>query len=89
MDNRLTELEKSILLAFLVLSKGAQKYLDRDLIVLKFPRQQRRSVRKYLIKLLDKKLITKHPREERYQLSEAGLKRSGKVLSEGAVLWRL
>ncbi len=90
MNGRLTELEKTILLGFLVLTKGSsQKYLDRDIIVSKFPRQQRKAVRKYLEKLVEKKLITKHPKGEKYQLTEAGLKRSGEVLSEGAMLWKL
>lgn len=90
MTDKLTELEKSILLAFLVLSKGEkEKYIKEDLVVFKFPRQQRKAVRKGFRKLVADKLLVKNPEEQSYRLSDDGLKRSTKILSEGAILWKL
>lgn len=90
MADKLTELGKSILLAFLVLSKGKkEKYIKEDLVVFKFPRQQRKAVRKGFEKLVADKLLVKNPKEQSYRLSEEGLKRSTKILSEGAILWKL
>jgi len=90
MDRKLTELEKSVLLAFLVLSKGQkEKYIKGDLVVFKFPRQQRKAVRKSLENLVTDKLLTRNPRDQSYRLTEDGLKRSTRILSEGAILWKL
>lgn len=90
MEEKLTELEKSVLLAFLVLSKGKkEKYIKSDLVVFKFPRQQRKAVRKSLERLVTDKLLVKNPKELSYKLTEDGVKRSMKILAEGAILWKL
>lgn len=83
----LTELDKTILLTFLILAKGADRYIDKDEIVLKFPVRQRKMVLNYIKKLEKDKLLSKHATKERYKLTEEGLKRAFKLLHEGAKLW--
>lgn len=88
MAEKLTELEKTILLAFLALTKGStSKYISGDTIVLKFPKFQRKSVRRHLDMLVEEKLLVKHGKVN-FGLTEAGVKRATKVLSEGAMLWK-
>lgn len=87
---KLSELEKSILLTFLALTKAtAGKYLRKNDIVLKFTKRQRRNVEKSIERLTKDKLIEKFPREERYALTEKGLKKASALLIEGAKFWKI
>jgi len=83
---RFTELEKTILLALYSLgSVSTHKYVDKDALVRKFPMRQRRSVRKYLEDLVQKKLVVKHAAEEKYRLNKKAKKEIVRIiLKEGA-----
>lgn len=83
----LTELDKTILLAFLVLAKGTARYVSQDEIIIKFPIRQRKMVLKYIKKLEKDKLLSKHATKESYKLTEDGMKYALKLLHEGAKLW--
>jgi Mn-dependent DtxR family transcriptional regulator len=83
----LTELDKTILLTFLVSGKGTAKYVDQNSVILKFPIRQRKMVLRYIKKLEKDKLLSKHVTKESYKLTEEGLKRAFKLLHEGARLW--
>jgi len=86
---KLTELDKTILLAFLVLTKGKEIYVDEPSIVLKFRMRQRPMVRRRLKRLVRERLLLKHPKERSYRLSKTGLKQALKILHEGAKLWTI
>jgi len=84
----LTELEKTVLLTFLVLAKKKLKeFLPAESVVNKFPIRQRKHVRNAIKKLEKNKFLVRHPKKESYKLSEKGLKRALKLLHEGAKLW--
>ena len=78
----LTELEKTILLAFLVLAKD--RYLPEDDLVFRFPTRQRKIVRRYIKKLEKLNLVEKHPKKKSYRLTKDGMKRALRLLHEGA-----
>lgn len=84
MEHQLTELEKTILLSFLVMSKGRAKPIKEDEIVMKFPAVQRHFVRNSIAKLTKMDYLLKHVRENSYILSEKGLKGAKHALIEGA-----
>jgi hypothetical protein len=87
---KLSELEKSILLAFLALTKAtAGKYLRKDDIVFKYAKRQRRNVEISIERLVKEKFLEKFPREERYALTEKGLKEASSLLVEGGKFWRI
>ena len=81
----LTELEKTILLAFLVLDRD--KYFSEMELVLKFPVRQRKTVARYVKKLEKTNLLEKHPTQSSYKLTKEGVKQALKLLHEGARLW--
>lgn len=81
----LTELEKTILLAFLVLDRD--KYFPEIEIILKFPIRQRKAVGRYIKKLEKTNLLEKHPTQASYRLTKEGTKQALKLLYEGAKLW--
>jgi hypothetical protein len=81
----LTELEKTILLAFLVLDRD--EYFSEEELILKFPARQRKIVRRYVKKLEKTNLIEKHPIKPSYKLTKEGVKQALKLLHEGAKLW--
>lgn len=83
---KLTELERTILLVFLVFSKKKEKFLDESFICSKFTRRQRSLVRRFIKRLEKEKLIIKHP--EGYKLSRKGLNEALKTLHEGVKLWK-
>jgi predicted transcriptional regulator len=85
MEAKLTELEKSILLAFLILARGTTKQIKIDSILVKFPLNQRKMAREYVYKLVKNGFLVKYPYEN-YSLSESGLKRAARLLAEGAML---
>lgn len=84
----LTELEKTVLLAFLVLvKKQTEKFQSEESIVIKFPIRQRKNVRKAIKKLEKNNFLIKHTTQESYKFSEKGLKNALNLLHEGAKLW--
>ena len=84
---KLTELEKTVLLAFLVLAKKNRgKSIPEAEIVLKFPRRQRKNVRE-AIESLKKNNFLIETKEKACKLSEKGLKRALHLLHTGAKLW--
>lgn len=83
----LTELDKTILLSFLILGKDTNKFISDSKIISKFPVRQRKAVRKHIKKLEHDKLLGKHRTKESHQLTEEGLKRAKRLLAEGVTLW--
>jgi Mn-dependent DtxR family transcriptional regulator len=81
----LTELEKTILLAFLVLDRD--KYFLEAELILKFPIRQRKTVGRYVKKLEKTNLLEKHPTQASYRLTKEGTRQALKLLHEGAKLW--
>ncbi len=88
MEKKITELEKTILLAFLSLAKSPDKYVRKDEVVAKFPLLQRKIVGRFIDKLEKKDFLVKHYAGKSYKLSESGVKRASRLLVEGASLWR-
>lgn len=87
MEERLTELEKTILLAVLSITKGRDEFVRRDDILMKFSRFQRKMVVKYLERLVRNGYLQKHPTALSYKFKEVGKKKAMKLLIEGAQLW--
>jgi len=83
----LTELDKTILLSFLVFAKGTAKYIPEEFVISKFPIRRRKAVKKYIKKLEKDKLLARHVTKPSYKLTEEGLKKALKLLQEGAQLW--
>ncbi|MEM5766396.1 MAG: hypothetical protein QXD43_04105 [Candidatus Aenigmatarchaeota archaeon] len=82
MTRILTELEKTILLSALILAKGnTKKQFKEDDIVLKFPMRQRKTVRRFVKKLVKERYLISS--DKNYKLSEEGLKIASKLLYEG------
>jgi len=85
---KLTELEKIILLIFLVFSKG-DKYLSEGFVLSKFVPRRRKMVRISMKRLIKNHLLLEHPIEKSYMLTKEGLRQASKILHEGAKLWKL
>ena len=84
----LTELDKTVLLAFLVsVKKQPGRFISEDSIVMKFPMRQRRNARTSIKRLIQSDILIRHTKENSYRLSENGLKTASKLLFEGAKLW--
>ncbi len=84
----LTELDKTILLAALVFTKGSTKvFIAEDKIVMKFPMRKRILVRDSLANLTKNKLLEKHPKEKKYKLTDEGRTSASRILHQGAKLW--
>ncbi|MEM5829175.1 MAG: hypothetical protein QW040_01015 [Candidatus Aenigmatarchaeota archaeon] len=78
----LTELEKTILLSALILTKGnPKKSFKEEEIVLKFPMRQRKTVRRFIKKLVNERYLVESGKN--YKLSEEGLNVASKLLYEG------
>lgn len=87
---KLTELEKTILLVFLVLTKGSvDRYISEEIILSKFIPRQKKMVKSSLLRLIKNDILEKHPKEDSYKFTEQGLKRAKKILYEGAKLWKI
>lgn len=87
---RIKELDKTILLAFLVLTKGSlDKYMKEEDITSKFARMKRKMIRYALHRLVHAKLLSKHPKENKYKFTREGLNEAKKVLYQGAKLWKI
>lgn len=87
---RIRELDKTILLAFLVLTKGSlDKYVKEEDITSKFARMKRKMIRYALARLAHAKLLSKHPKENKYKFTQGGLDEARKVLYQGAKLWKI
>jgi hypothetical protein len=86
---RLTELEKTIMLVFLVFTKGSvDKHLSEEFILSKFVPRQRKLVRRAIRRLIKNSLLDKKPKELNYKFTKQGLKRASRILHEGAKLWK-
>ncbi len=86
---RIRELDKTLLLGFLVLTKGSlRKYIKEEEITSKFPPMKRKMVRYAIKRLARAKLLSKHPKEKRYKFTKEGLKEAKKVLYQGAKIWK-
>jgi len=86
---RLTELDKTILLAFLVFTKGSlDTYVKSEELESKFSIRKRKLVRISLKRLTERKLLIRHEREDKYKFSKEGLKNASLLLREGAKLWK-
>jgi predicted transcriptional regulator len=78
----ITELEKTILLSALILTRGdVKKTFSEDDIVLKFPMRQRKTVRRFLGKLIKEGYLRESGKN--YRLSEEGLRIASSLLHEG------
>ena len=78
-----TELEKTILLVLMTLSRGnSKKLLQNDAVLVKFPIRQRKEVRSFVEKLSKKGLINK--KDDSLGLTQDGLKQASKILLQGA-----
>lgn len=87
---KLTELEKTIMLVFLVFTKSSvDKYLSESFILSKFIPRQRKMIRKSILRLMKNGLLDKHLKEDSYKLTRMGLKRALRILHEGAKLWKI
>lgn len=80
-----TELEKTILIAFAVIGKGRDSFLHEDDIILQFSLRQRKMVRMFIKKLARDHFLDK--KYNSYKLSQIGKKQVARLLSEGASLW--
>lgn len=84
---KLTEIEKTILMSFYILSKGStRRYIDKDIFLEKFPTRQRKTIRRYINRLRNKGLIKKHRRENKYRLDKGGINEIAKFISNGVKL---
>ncbi|HLC39314.1 MAG TPA: hypothetical protein VJJ76_00335 [archaeon] len=81
----ITELEKTILIAFAVVSKGTGNFIHQDDIILQFSRRQRKMVEMFIKKLAKDRFLDK--KYNTYRLSDMGKKVVARLLSEGASLW--
>ncbi len=85
---KLNELEKTIMLVFLVFTKGSiDKPISEDFILSKFVPRQRKMVKRSLRRFVKNDLIVK--KKVNYNLTKQGLKRASKILHEGAKLWKI
>ena len=85
---RQTELEKTMLLAFLVITKGSTDvYVKEDEITSKFAMRKRKLVRISLERLNKQGSLKKHPKKKEYKFTKKGIESASVVLREGAKLW--
>ena len=80
-----TELEKTILIAFAVISKGSDNFIHEDEIILRFSLRQRKMVRMFIKKLARDRFLEK--KYNTYRLGPLGKRQVARLLSEGASLW--
>ncbi len=81
---KLTELEKTVLITFLVFMKK-YKGISEEEVILKFPIRQRKNVREAIENLKKGNLLIK--KEGRTKLSNKGVEEAMKLLKTGARLW--
>lgn len=82
MTKVLTELEKTILLSVMILTKGdSKKLFKEDEIVMKFPMRQRKTVRRFFKKLVKEGYLLET--DGKFKISEEGLKIASRLLYEG------
>lgn len=85
---RITELDKTVLLAMLVFTKGSlNTFISEEQLTKRFAVRKRALVRSSINSLVKDKLIIKHPKEKKYKFTKNGLKMASKVLHQGAKLW--
>lgn len=79
---KLTEFEKTILLSLFIVAKGStRKYVSEEDLLSKFPMRQRRSVRKFLVHLVEQSIINKQKKS--YKIDRAALKYISSYLISG------
>jgi predicted transcriptional regulator len=84
----LTELEKTILLVFLVNSKGKiEKFVKPIVVIQKFPVRQRKAVGRFLLRLARKNLLEK--KGTNYRLTKDGARTAANLLRTGVSLWSI
>ncbi|TAL47393.1 hypothetical protein EPN87_03005 [archaeon] len=85
MPYAITELEKAIVLAFLLSSKGKlEKFLNREEVLKRFKIRQRRMATRYMEKLVRKKVLEKKGND--YKLSGEGIRLAKNLLATGVAL---
>ncbi|MEM5782021.1 MAG: hypothetical protein QXD43_02385 [Candidatus Aenigmatarchaeota archaeon] len=83
---KLTELEKTALITFLVfMKKNKNRGIFEEEIVLKFPMRQRKNVREAIESLKKSNFLIK--KDGKTKLSEKGMEEAMKLLKTGAKLW--
>ncbi len=83
---KLTELEKTVLITFLVfMKKNKNRGISEEEVVLKFPMRQRKNVREAIENLKKSNLLIK--KEGKTKLSDKGIKEAMELLKTGARLW--
>ncbi|MEM7821725.1 MAG: hypothetical protein QXX38_02865 [Candidatus Aenigmatarchaeota archaeon] len=82
MGRVITELEKTILLSAMILTKGdVKKTFREEDIVFKFPMRQRKNVRRFIKKLVKERYLIES--DKNYKISEEGLKVASGLLHKG------
>lgn len=82
MSKIITELEKTILLSAMILTRGdTKKLFKEDDIILKFPMRQRKNIRRFFKKLVKEGYLIES--RGKVRLSPDGLKIASKLLHEG------
>jgi len=81
----ITELEKTIMIAFAVVGRGEERFISEKDIISQFSTRQRKMVGQFIKKLVVDRFLEK--RYNSYKLSDLGKKYVARLLSEGASLW--
>jgi hypothetical protein len=81
----ITELEKTIMIAFAVVGRGEDIFIPEEAIILRFSTRQRKIIGRFIKKLAADRFLEK--RYNNYKLSDLGKKYVARLLSEGASLW--
>ncbi len=84
---KLTEMEKTVLMAFYALSDGStRKSVDKNEVIQKFARRQRKSVKRYIKKLEKKSLIKQGDDENKYKINKKAKEQATKIILKGGRL---
>jgi Mn-dependent DtxR family transcriptional regulator len=83
--HKLTEFEKSLLLAFLALSKGS-KFVRKEEVLIKLPRYHRKMADRMIERLAANGYLLRHVSGKSFTLSEKGRKEAMRALVAGGKL---
>ncbi|MEM5799051.1 MAG: hypothetical protein QXZ43_00050 [Candidatus Aenigmatarchaeota archaeon] len=84
----LNELDKTVLLAMLVFTKGSlDSTVSEEQLVKKFAMRKKIQVKSSLEDLIKNGYIVYLPNENKYKFSKVGLETASQVLHQGAKLW--
>ena len=84
----LNELDKTVLLAMLVFTKGSlDSTITEEQLVKKFAVRKKIQVKSSLEDLTKNGYIVYFPNENKYKFSKMGLETASQVLHQGAKLW--